>query len=93
MDNYAIALDMAINEFQSGNKSALAKIRRLHTQILDRVNQRLLEGGETSVGGNLLLSASTAARAAAESADVARLANQRSEIANARLKLAEETVR
>ena len=92
MDNYAIALDEAIGQALDGDQSAIARIGQLRKRILKRVNNRLLAGADTSVGGNLLLSAATTARDAARTGDLARLASQREAIAEARSKLAEEAL-
>jgi 3-oxoacyl-ACP reductase-like protein len=93
MDDYAIALDQAVSDAQAGAASAADRIGRLRTRIRDRLNDYLLSGGDTSVGANLLLSAATTAREAAQSGDAAELADQRREIAAARTKLAQELKR
>ena len=90
MDDLALALDDAIAAAQNDAAGAVSRIARLRTRIRDRLNDYLLEGGETSVGANLLLSAATTSREAAQAGDVAELADQRSEVAAARAKLAEE---
>lgn len=90
MDDYAIALDQAVSDAQAGTASAADRIARLRTRIRDRLNDYLLSGGDTSVGANLLLSAATTARDAAQARDAAELADQRREIAAARTKLADE---
>ena len=92
MDELALALDGAVASALDGDASAVPRIGRLRDRILKRVNKRLLAGGDTSVGGNLLLSAATTTRNAARSGDTARLASQRKEIADARNKLAEELI-
>lgn len=92
MDDYAIALDEATGQALDGDRAATQRIARLRNKIMDGVNDRLLEGGDTSVGGNLLLSAATQARDAARSGNLPRLADARRDIAEARNRLAEELV-
>jgi hypothetical protein len=89
-DDDAIALDAAIGRVSDGRASATRDISRIRKQVLKRNNDRLLEGEDTSVGGNLLLSAATTARNAAQSGDLAGLAATRREITAARQRLAEE---
>lgn len=90
MDDYALALEDAVKEAQNGESGAIGPISEMRSRILNQINAYLLGGGDESVGGNLLLSAATTAREAARSGDVARLADQRREIADARSKLAED---
>ncbi len=90
MDSQAIALEAAVMQAQDGDSGAAESIAQLRERILARVNGYLLDWGETSIGGNLLVSAATAARDAAETGDLPELARQRSEIIRARGKLAEE---
>ncbi len=90
MDDLAIDLEDAISEAQDGAPGAVQQIARLRTRIRNRLNDHLLDGGDTSVGANLLLSAATTAREAAQTGDVAELADQRREIAAARTQLAED---
>jgi hypothetical protein len=92
MDSDAIALDAAIGAAQDGDAAAVGQIEELEARIRARVNAHLLGGGDTSVGGNLLLSAATMARGAAPAGDVERLADARRDIAEARTKLAEEAL-
>jgi hypothetical protein len=92
MDDHAVALEDAVSAAQDHKSNAAALIARVRSRILKTVNAYLLHGGDTSVGGNLLLSAATTAREAAESHDLAELADQRSEIVSARRKLAEEAL-
>ena len=89
-DDDALALDDAVKAAQDGDSGALQRIRAVRGRIADRLNRYLLDGGDTSVGANLLLSAATTAQEAARDGDQARLADQRREIADARTKLAEE---
>ena len=89
-DNDALALDDAVKAAQDGDSGALQRIRAVRGRIADRLNRYLLDGGDTSVGANLLLSAATTAQEAARDGDQARLADQRREIADALRKLAEE---
>lgn len=90
MDNDAIALDDAIARALDGEAGAARQIARIRGRVLRRVNRNLLDGGEQSIGGNLLLSAATTARTAARNQDLARLADARQDITEARDKLAEE---
>jgi hypothetical protein len=92
MDDDAIPLDDAVAAAQDGDPSAVERIASLRERILDRLNAYLLDGGDTSIGGNLLMSAATTSRDAARNGDVARLADMRREIAKARDKLAEEPI-
>lgn len=89
-DDDAIALDEAVNAVQDEEAGAVERLARLRTRISKRVSNYLLASGETSIGGNLLVSAATTAREAARAGDVARLAKLRRDIAEARAKLAEE---
>ncbi|HEU4658232.1 MAG TPA: hypothetical protein VFR97_11935 [Capillimicrobium sp.] len=86
MDDLAMDLDFAID---SGEPNAIARLRE---RILQAVNRRLFRTGETSIGGNLLLSAATQAREAAERGDLARMADARRDIVEARTKLAAEAL-
>jgi hypothetical protein len=92
VDDLAIALDEAIDQALDGNPAGVQRIGRLRAQILDRVNDHLLAGGDTSVGGNLLLSAATQARESARSGNLPRLVDARRDITAARNKLAEEAI-
>lgn len=92
MDDLAIALDDAIDQALDGDPAGVQQISRLRAQILDRVNDHLLAGGDTSVGGNLLLSAATQAREAARSGNLPRLVDARRDITEARNKLAQEAI-
>jgi len=92
MDDYALALEDAVKAAQDGEPNAVERIAKLRSRILKTVNAYLLGGGDTSIGGNLLLSAATTAREAAQAGNVARLADQRREIADARNKLADEAI-
>lgn len=55
MDDHTLALEDAVQAAQDGDEGAVSRIGRLRSRILKRVNDRLLTGGDTSVGGNLLL--------------------------------------
>jgi hypothetical protein len=90
IDDDALALDDAVNAAQDGEAGAASRIASLRKRILDRVNDHLLDGGDTSVGANLLLSAATTARDAARAGDVERLSDVRRGITDARSKLADE---
>ena len=92
MDDYALGLKDAVMAAQDGEPNAVERIAKLRSRILKTVNAYLLGGGETSIGGNLLLSAATTAREAAQAGNVARLADQRREITDARNKLADEAI-
>lgn len=92
MDDLAIALDDAIDQALDDDPAGVQRIGRLRAQILDRLNDHLLAGGDTSVGGNLLLSAATQAREAARSGNLPRLVDARRDITEARNKLAEEAI-
>jgi hypothetical protein len=92
MDDLALDLEDAVEAAQNDAPGAAGRIGKVRSRILTRVNNHLLDGGDTSIGGNLLLSAATTARDAAKSGDQARLADQRREIADARNKLAEEAI-
>lgn len=93
MDDDAIALDKLAGAAITGDAAATRRISRLRARISKRVTDWTLASGDTSVGGNLLLSAATSVREAAEVGDVAALARQRREIAEARTKLAEEALK
>lgn len=92
MDDLAIHLDTAIGDALDGNPGALARIKRFRRQIRNRLNKYLLAGGDTSVGGNLLLSAATQAQEATIDEDLPRLVDARREVTDARSQLAEEAV-
>ena len=92
MDDYALGLKDAVMAAQDGEPNAVERIAKLRSRILKTVNAYLLGGGDTSIGGNLLLSAATTARQAAQAGNVARLADQRREITDARKKLADEAI-
>ena len=92
MDDYALGLKDAVMAAQDGEPNAVERIAKLRSRILKTVNAYLLGGGDTSIGGNLLLSAATTAREAAQAGNVARLADQRREITDARKKLADEAI-
>jgi hypothetical protein len=92
MDNDAIALDGAIQAAQRGDAGAVERIAKLRNRLSKRVTASLLQGNDISIGGNLLLSAATTARNAARAGDIARLADMRRQIAEARTKLAEEVI-
>lgn len=93
MDNLAIKLDKAINDAQDGKPGATAKLKSLKRRIHRLNTDYLLDGpGDASVGGNLLASASSTAVNAAEDDDIAELARQRREIADARNELADEAL-
>lgn len=93
MDDLAISLDAAIGHALDGQPGAVSRISRLREQILKRVNDRLLDGEDTSIGGNLLLSAATQARDAARIETLPRLVDARRDIVEARSKLAEEAIK
>lgn len=93
MDNYALGLEDAVKAAQDGKPNAVDQIAKLRSRILKTVDAYLLGGGDTSIGGNLLLSAATTAREAAQAGNVALLADQRREIADARNKLADEAIK
>jgi len=59
---WTIALDDAIVRVFSGDLTPSRAVRRIRRLFLRRVNQRLLNGGNTSVGSNMLLSAATTAQ-------------------------------
>ena len=84
MDNPAISLDTAIDQALDAESGAVARISRLRQRILKRVNDRLLAGEDTSVGGNLLLSAAAEARDAARDGNLPRLVDARRDITEAR---------
>lgn len=90
MDDLAIQLDESIGAAQNGDSLATGRIARLRQRIKQRNTDWLLSGADFSVGANLLQSAATTARDAARTGDLARLADQRREIAVARRKLAQE---
>lgn len=92
MDDLALELEDAVKAAQDGQSGAASQIAKVRGRIDKRVTDYLLDGGDTSIGGNLLLSAATTARNAAKSGDQARLADQRREISDARNKLAEEAL-
>lgn len=92
-DDDAIALDEVVAAVQNDEAGATERLAALRNRISKRVSNYLLKTGETSVGGNLLVSAATTARTASRSGDVARLAEVRRYIAEARSKLAEEAVK
>lgn len=92
MDDLAIQLDDAVEAALDGAPNAASRITDLRERILDRLNRHLLAGGDTSVGGNLLTSAATTARDAARDDDLAGLARQRREIADARSRRADEAL-
>lgn len=89
MDDLAIQLNDAVRAAQDGEAGAVDRVARMRERIESRVTKYLL-AGDDSIGGNLLLSAATSARDAARDGDVATLARQRREIADARGKLADE---
>lgn len=89
MDDLAIKLEDAVRAAQDEETGAVDRVARMRERIESRVTKYLLAGGD-SIGGNLLLSAATSARDAARDGDVATLARQRREIADARGKLADE---
>lgn len=91
MDDYAIALEDAVHAAQDDEPGAAARIAALRSKILKRVNDYLLAGNDSSVGGNLLLSAATTASENVN--DVYRLARVRKDIIEARSKLADEAMR
>ena len=92
MDGLAIELDDAVSAAQDGDEAAVRQITRLGDQIKNRNDAWTLRYGEISVGANLLHSAATTALIAARAGDVAELADQRSEISDAREKLAQEAL-
>jgi hypothetical protein len=92
MDDLAIALDEAIDQALDGDPAGVQRISSLRARILKRVNDHLLAGGDTSVGGNLLLSAATQARESARNGNLPRLVDARRDITEARNKLAEEAI-
>lgn len=89
MDDLAISLDDAISAAQNGESGPLHRLKSLNRKI-HKVNDDYLLDGGTSVGANLLASASTAAVDAAAENDVAEMARQRKEVAEARSNLADE---
>lgn len=92
MDDLAIALDEAVDGALDGEPVATTRVGELRDQILDTVSEALLNGADTSIGGNLLLSAATQARDAAAAGNLPRMVDARRDIADARLKLADEVV-
>ena len=90
---WTIALDDAIVRVFSGDLTASRAVRRIRRLVLRRVNQRLLNGGNTSVGSNMLLSAATTAREAIGNGDLQRLASARRQISEARRRLGDGAVR
>ncbi len=78
---------------QGGEGGAVSRIASARWRIKNRLNKYLLSGGDSSVGGNLLLSSAMTAHEAAQRGEVARLAEARREIADARSKLAEEATK
>lgn len=92
MDDLAIQLDEAVGDALDGKSNASAKLRSLKRRIHKINDAYLIDEGESSVGGNLLASSSTAAVNAANDGDIAELARQRREIADARNELADEAL-
>lgn len=92
MDDFAIHLDTAIGDALNGKPGATTQIKRFRRQIRDRLNKYLLAGGDTSIGGNLLLSAATQAQEAAIDENLPRMVDARREITDARNKLADEAI-
>jgi hypothetical protein len=90
VDDLAVHLDTAVGDAMHGRSGALARIKRLRSQILNKVNARALASDDAAIGGNLLLSAATDARDSAIDDDVQRLAAARNDILEARTTLAEE---
>jgi hypothetical protein len=90
VDDLAVHLDTAVGDAMHGRSGALARIKRLRSQILNKVNARALASDDAAIGGNLLLSAATDARDSAIDDDAQRLAAARNDILEARTKLAEE---
>jgi hypothetical protein len=88
MDNLAVQLDEAILAAQDDKPGTADRLSALHGRIYDQLNQYLL--ANTSVGGNLVASAATAASNAARDGDVAEMTRQRREVAEARNRLADE---
>lgn len=93
VDDDAIQLDEAVSAVQNETPGAAARLSRVRDRLDKRVTDYLLDSGETSIGGNLLVSAATTAREAAQRGDVARLAKVRKDIAEARAKLADEALK
>lgn len=86
MDDLAIAIDTA---FDTRGPSRIAALRE---RILATLNRRLLRTGDTSIGGNLLLSAATQADEAMRHGALPRMADARRDIAEARATLAGEAL-
>jgi hypothetical protein len=90
MDGYAVKLEGAIARAYNGDPLGEREILALREDILTAVNDRLLEGEDSSVGGNFLLSVATAARDALRRGDREALNRSRRGVPEAREKLAVE---
>lgn len=92
MDDDAILLEEVVAGAQDSRPGSVANLRRIENGIRQRLNAYLLTGAETSVGANLILSAASDAVFAAEARDVAKMAEIRREINEARTTLTAEFI-
>ncbi|WP_217925070.1 hypothetical protein [Miltoncostaea oceani] len=92
MDDDAILLEEVVAGAQESRPGSVANLRRIENRIRQRLNAYLLTGAETSVGANLILSAASDAVFAAEAQDVAKMAEIRREISEARTTMTAEFI-
>lgn len=90
MDDEAVLLEEVVAGAQESRPGSVANLRRIENRIRRRVNAHLLTGADTSVGANLILSAASDAVFAAEAQDLAKMAEIRREIGEARTTMAAE---